>query len=234
MSTPFDLYAPKYDEWFLKNEKVLLSELRVVAYFLLKRPIGRTLSVGCGSGLFEMLLKNTYNIEIKECIEPSEMGEIAKKRGLDVKRGYAESLPYPDNTFDTVLINGVLHYVKDQQKSVNEAYRVLKKNGWVIIAQIPAESSYGLLYELAKILGTWDHPYLKKIAPKDPYPIDFVKSGNWEISLDDIVTWMKNAGFKNIEFAQTLMRHPKYSNNEIEDAIEGFDRGDYVAIKGEK
>ncbi|MBP1357414.1 MAG: class I SAM-dependent methyltransferase [Sulfolobus sp.] len=164
MSSPFYQYAPLYDEWFMKNEKVLLSEVKVVAYFLLKRPIGRALSVGCSSGLFEMLLKKNCNIEIRECVEPSDMGEIAKKRGLDVKKGYAESLPYENSTFDTVLINGVLPYVKDPQKAVNEAYRVLRSSGWVIIAELPAESSYGLLYKSAETLGSWDHPYLKRVA----------------------------------------------------------------------
>lgn len=51
MGKGFDEYAPAYDAWFLENRNVLYSEINLVAH-VLKNP-GRTLSVGCGSGLFE-------------------------------------------------------------------------------------------------------------------------------------------------------------------------------------
>ena len=54
MGKGFDEYAPAYDAWFLENRNVLYSEINLVAH-VLKNP-GRTLSVGCGSGLFEMIL----------------------------------------------------------------------------------------------------------------------------------------------------------------------------------
>ena len=54
MGKGFDEYAPAYDAWFLENRNVLYSEINLVAH-VLKNP-GRTLSVGCGSGLFETIL----------------------------------------------------------------------------------------------------------------------------------------------------------------------------------
>lgn len=44
------------------------------------------------------------------------------------------SLPYPDNSFDWVICDCVLEHVEgDIQKAVQEIYRVLKKNGSVIV-----------------------------------------------------------------------------------------------------
>ncbi|MGD8338843.1 MAG: SAM-dependent methyltransferase, partial [Desulfobacterales bacterium] len=60
--TAFDEYADQYDIWFLKNKNVLDSEVALLAHFL-DNP-GRVISVGCGSGLFEKLLQQDYNIEI--------------------------------------------------------------------------------------------------------------------------------------------------------------------------
>ena len=77
----FDGYAAQYDEWFMKNEHLFTSELR-----LFKKVLGditgkRLLSVGCGSGLFESFI-DCRNIE---GIEPSrDMGQIAEKRGVSV------------------------------------------------------------------------------------------------------------------------------------------------------
>ena len=45
---------------------------------------------------------------------------------------------------------------------------------------------------------------------------------------------LRSAGFVDLEFAQTLTRHPKYSNDSVEVPVDGFDRGDYVAIRGRK
>ena len=79
----FDEYADKYDSWFLKNEAVLDSEVALLAHFLANP--GRTLSVGCGSGLFEALLKKDHKIIIEEGLEPADnMAEIAIKRGMKV------------------------------------------------------------------------------------------------------------------------------------------------------
>lgn len=79
----FDQYAEKYDSWFLDNENVLLSEVKLVAKTL--EGCQNIFSVGCGSGLFESILRKDYGIEINEGLEPSkDMAEIAQKRGINV------------------------------------------------------------------------------------------------------------------------------------------------------
>ncbi|MGB9734523.1 MAG: class I SAM-dependent methyltransferase, partial [Conexivisphaera sp.] len=118
---PFDEEPESYDRWFTSNPNVLESELRLLAHFLGRRDPGRALSVGCGSGLFELRLREEFGIRIGECVEPSEMGRIASGRGLRVTRGTAESLPFGDSEFDTVLMNGVLDYVSDPAGALSEA-----------------------------------------------------------------------------------------------------------------
>ena len=48
------------------------------------------------------------------------------------------------------------------------------------------------------------------------------------------VEMLQEAGFKNLEFAQTLTTHPLVSNNEVEEPIEGSNKGDYVAVTAYK
>jgi len=228
----FDEYAEQYDHWFLKNRIVLESELTLFAYFL-KDP-GRVLSVGCGSGLFEMLLKSNYGVCIAEGVEPShQMAEIARKRGMTIKIGSAESLDYEDSEFDTIIYNGTPSYIEDLKGAFEEGYRVLKSNGRIVVLDVPKESSYALLYNLAMVLGDWNHPLLQGIAPEHPYPIEFVRAANWRTTHEKIDI-LKEVGFRNFRFAQTLTRHPVYTNDSKEEAVEGYDRGDYIAICGEK
>lgn len=228
----FDQYAEKYDIWFMKNEHVLESELKLVAYFL-KEP-GNTLSVGCGSGIFEMLLKKEYDVTVQHGIEPSTaMAEIARKRGMTVEVISIEEAEPGSQQYDTILFNGTPSYISDLQLAFNKAFNSLKPGGRIVVIDVPKESSYAILYNLAKVLETWDHPMLEGVQPPDPYPIEFVKAANWRTTAEK-VEMLETAGFSGFEYAQTLTKHPVFSANSTEEPIKGHDCGDYVAISAIK
>ena len=224
----FDQYAGNYDAWFQKNKNVLYSELKLVAHFL--NDGGDIFSVGCGSGLFEMLLEKEFNISVKQGIEPSvSMAAIARKRGMAVTIATAEEADFGKEVYNTVLFNGTPSYITDLQKAFDKAYMALHPGGKIVVIDVPKESSYALLYNLAKAVGTWDHPLLKGVHPQEPYPIEFVKAANWRTTAEKI-EMLEKSGFTGFRFAQTLTKHPIYSDNITEETREGFDCGDYVAI----
>jgi ubiquinone/menaquinone biosynthesis C-methylase UbiE len=224
----FDEFAEKYDSWFLQNEAVLDSEVALLAHFL--KNAGKTLSVGCGSGLFEVLLKKDHNVHIEYGLEPAEhMAQIAVERGMQVKCATAEEMPYADEEFDTIYFNGSPSYITDLEKAFREGYRILKTGGKILVLDVPKESSYAMLYNLGMVLKDWDHKLFEGIKPPAVYPLEFVLSANWRTTPQK-VDLLRNAGFKNFDFAQTLTRHPAYSNNQVETPVPGYDRGDYVAI----
>lgn len=229
----FDEHAGDYDAWFGENLNVLDSEVRLLRRMLGPSP-GETLSVGCGSGLFERILRNEHGVAVDRGVEPAEgMAAIARRRGIEVREGTAEELPHEDATFDTVVLNGIPSYVADLPRAFREAHRVLRPEGHVVVLDVPAESSYGLLYRLAAVVGDWDDAFLAKVAPEVPYPIEFAAAANWRTT-EEKVEMLVDAGFTDLEFAQTLTRHPLFSNDEPEDPVDGYDRGDYVGIRGRR
>lgn len=232
MSSKFNQYASEYDAWFLENENVLYSEVKLVAHFL--ENAGNVFSVGCGSGLFETILDKEFSISIKNGIEPSEgMASIAKERGLHVEITTAEEMVLENEKYDTLLFNGTPSYITNLQKAFDKSYKALRPGGKIVVIDVPKESSYGVLYNLAKAVGTWEHPLLEGIHPRNPYPIELVKVANWRTTAQK-VEMLKKSGFDNLRFAQTLTKHPLHSNLVAEEPIEGFDCGDYVAICGIK
>lgn len=228
MKKGFDKYASKYDAWFLDNPNVLMSEAKLVAHCL-DNP-GDVLSVGCGSGLFEKILHDDFGIDVHHGIEPSEgMAAIARKRGMEVTVTTAENHDFGINCYDTILLNGTPSYITDLRKVFEKAYKSLRPGGKIVVIDVPKESSYGIIYNLAKALGTWDHPLLQGCYPPNPYPIEFVEVANWRTTAEKI-SLLEETGFINLVSAQTLTRHPLYSDTATEEPLPGHDRGDYVAV----
>ena len=227
----FDGYAAQYDEWFMKNEHLFTSELR-----LFKRALGdidgkRLLSVGCGSGLFESYI-DCSNIE---GIEPSEdMGKIAEKRGVNViKYGLIEDVDLPDETYDIIYFNGSSSYMEDLAPVYEKSLRALRDGGRLILLDVPKESAFGFMYLLGKSLGTYNHEFLQNVMPELPYPLALASSGVWH-STEEKIDVLKALGAKNFRYYQTLIRNPMYTNEEPEEVSEGYKSGGYVAIIAEK
>ena len=223
----FDGYADKYDEWFMKNENLFTSELK-----LFKKVLGdisgkKLLSVGSGSGLFESYIDSS-NIE---GIEPSEdMGKIAEKRGVNViKYGLIEDVDLPDAKYDIIYFNGSSSYMEDLAPVYDKCLRALKEGGKLILLDVPKESAFGFMYLLGKSLNTYDHEYLKDAMPELPYPLALASSGVWHTT-EEKIDVLKNLGFNDFKFYQTLVKNPLYTNEEVEEVIEGYKSGGYVAI----
>ena len=228
----FDEHASAYDSWFFDNQNLLASELKLVAHFLDTE--SNILSIGCGSGLFESLLAKDYDIHIKYGIEPSkDMAAIAEKRGMQVDISPAETCEIEANKFDIIMFNGSVSYISDLDICIKKAFDALKTGGKLILVDVPKESGFASLYNLASSLDTWEHPLLEHISPAYPYPIELVKSANWRTS-DEKIALMQDNGFVDFVYAQTLLTHPMYANDKVQEVIEGYDCGDYVAICGYK
>lgn len=228
----FDIYANDYDSWFIENSNVLETEVKLVASCL--KDSGDVLSIGCGSGLFEKIMADKYGLTVRKGIEPSAaMAEIARKRGMEVTIGTGEEADYGVEEFDTVLFNGCPCYMQDLGLALRKAYAALRKEGKIVVIDVPKESAYGLLYNLVLSVGTWDHPLLEGCTPLMPYPIELVKQANWRTTAEK-VELIKESGFVNLEFSQTLTAAPCYTHENVEEPCEGFDKGSYVAITAYK
>lgn len=227
----FDGYAAKYDEWFMKNDNLFNSELKLFLKVIGDYKGKKMLSVGCGSGLFESYI-DCSNVE---GIEPSEdMGQIAVKRGVNViKFGLIEDVDLPDEEYDIIYFNGSSSYMEDLVPVYAKSLRALKKGGKLILLDVPKESAFGFMYLLGKSLNTYDHEFLEGAMPELPYPLALASSGVWHTT-EEKINVLKDLGVTGFSFYQTLVKNPLYTNEEPEEVIEGYKSGGYVAIIAEK
>ncbi len=91
----------------------------------------RVLDMGCGMGMYTAhFLEYTPRVFGTE-IEPARAQE-AKRRAAGVAVA-AESLPFPDGSFDVVFSHEVIEHVGDDRLAAREMVRVLAPGGRVVI-----------------------------------------------------------------------------------------------------
>ncbi|OFY64617.1 MAG: hypothetical protein A2Y71_05240 [Bacteroidetes bacterium RBG_13_42_15] len=202
---PFDIYAEDYEKWFEENENVFQSEILALRKVI---PEGKKgIEIGIGSGIF------AEQLGIEFGIDPSEsMLELARKRNLSVINGYAENLPYSDCSFDFAAFITSICFIENPDKAINEAYRILRKDGEIIIAFIDRESRLG------------------QILNKEKESSKFYSVASF-YSVSEIISMIKNNGFKTSEIFQTLT---VIDTDLIEQPLKGFGKGSFVVIKAKK
>jgi len=106
---------------------------------------GRTLELGTGKGrLLAALLAQGARVTTID-IDPDEQRfarlNVAYERPLGCVRfriADASALPWPDRTFDNVVSVDALHHMQDPARAVEEALRVVKPGGKIVLADFNA------------------------------------------------------------------------------------------------
>jgi SAM-dependent methyltransferase len=176
-------------EWFEEHARFRYVEygpwMREVAGFDRHRG-DRMLEVGCGMGtdLLEFarggaqvagldLTKRHLDLAVRRFALFGETGRFY--------RGDAERLPFPDDTFDFVYSNGVLHHTPDTARSIREIHRVLKPGGSAVLLLYHRNS---IIYRV-QICGVWAAKDLgKRLLGRGGRLVDFRLSDHLARSTD--------------------------------------------------
>jgi ubiquinone/menaquinone biosynthesis C-methylase UbiE len=95
----------------------------------------RVLEVGCGMGeLAEQLGKDGLDVVAIDLSQ--RMVELARARGVDVRVGDVQDLPFGDSEFDVVIADWVLYHVPDLDLALREIVRVLEPGGHLVAATV--------------------------------------------------------------------------------------------------
>jgi len=105
---------------------------RIRLHLELKGKIERALDVGCGTGLSTIALK-TIAVSVTGVDISDDMLNLAlRDAGIEYHNVSAEDLSlFGDESFDIVTTSLAFHWF-DHRRFLSEAYRVLKKGGWLI------------------------------------------------------------------------------------------------------
>lgn len=185
------------------------------------------LDAGCGGGRYTVALsrlgaKKVIGIDINEkpLSDAREKIREFKIKNTYFKKGNVLKIPFPQDSFDFVLSNGVLHHTVNTEKGISEISRVLKRGGRLFLYLEGEGGLYNELFYLGRKLLNGipkndSVSILKAIGLSGNrifYFIDplYVLLQNWTTP-EKVVAWLKKYGFTNIT---RLYRGTDYDRNE--------------------
>jgi SAM-dependent methyltransferase len=99
---------------------------------------GRVLDFGCGIGDFLQYMKGSVGIDVNQ-----QLVGYCQSLGLDARLIKDGSIPYPDSSFDSVVMDNVLEHIPqaDAGRVIAEIMRVLSQSGTLLIG-VPGSKGY--------------------------------------------------------------------------------------------
>ncbi len=124
---------------------------------------------------------------------------LKKNKNISWKKGIAEKIPAPNNCFDYYCISFGLRNTKNINKSLKEAYRVLKPGGRFLCLEFSKVQNvyFNNLYKKYNKLI----PYIGKmiIGKKEPYEYLIESIENF-INQDELIELMQKNYFAKCEY----------------------------------
>ena len=166
----------------------------------------KLIDVGCGTGdIANLYIKLTNNNTRILCIDPNKkMIEEGKKKLIKHKNiiwkvGCAEDLKVKDNTYDFYTISFGLRNTKDLNKSLSEAYRVLRKGGRFLCLEFSKIENANLEFiykNYSKII-----PFIGQFIVGDKKPYEYlINSIEKFVNQEKLLELMKKNNFRNCTY----------------------------------
>ncbi len=141
-SNPFNLLAEQYDQWYATpfGKAAFRQE---IACLRLVQPqyLGTWLEAGVGTGRFAQELGIEYGLD-----PSAQMLQMAAARGIVTQLAQAEAMPYPDASFDGVMMTFALCFMQKPTLALQESRRILRPQGTLLLGIVPAGSPWGEFY----------------------------------------------------------------------------------------
>ena len=202
-----NVFNKVFDKYDLMNDLMSLGIHRVwkkELIYMMNPSIGQNLiDVACGTGdIAKLFNEATNNKSDIVCVDPNSkmLSEGRKKlkrlKNIKFRKGNAEKLFFPNNTFDFYTIVFGLRNTKNISKSISEAHRVLKKGGRFLCLEFSkVENSYlNFFYKnYSKLI-----PIFGQMIVGDKKPYEYlVNSIDKFINQKQLIEIMKKNNFTN-------------------------------------
>ena len=205
-----NVFDKVFDQYDLMNDIMSLGIHRLwkkdLIYLMNPSYNQNLIDVASGTGdIAKLFLNNTNKNAQITCVDPNKgmvnkgKDKLRKFKNLKWVVSSAENLPVNDNSFNFYTISFGLRNTKDINKSLSEAYRVLKPGGRFLCLEFSKiqNSNLNFLYKnYSKII-----PSIGKIIIGDREPYEYlVKSIDNFLNQEELIDVMMENNFKKCSY----------------------------------
>ena len=199
-----------YDKYDLMNDIMSLGTHRIwkknLVSWINPKKNDKIIDVASGTGdIAKLCSENTNNSCEIICVEPNKKmlqqgkNKLRNFNNIRWKMSSAEYLPFEDGTFDYYAISFGIRNVSNFDKSLNEAYRVLKNGGRFFCLEFSKVENeiLKIIYEnYSKLI-----PSVGKFIAGDDMPYKYlVKSIEKFYNQEEFSDKLLNAGFAKVDY----------------------------------
>ena len=162
---------------YLKNKSFLGSIYRKYLLFpkLCSELHGKVLDIGCGTGEFCQFRSDTDGADIN----PLNVEWLIKlgRKGFLIENN---RLPLGNASYDGAVLDNVLEHIADPGKLIEEAYRILKPDGILLIGVPGRQGFFGevdhkIFYDEALLISTIEkHNFVKIKSFNTPFRSEYL------------------------------------------------------------
>lgn len=184
--------AQIYESWFESKVGASVKRLEDALILKLRKELSGKglLEIGSGSGAFAETFE-LAGVSHYEGLEPEEamLGFALRERSqYKFSKGFAEELPFPDNSFDVCAFVTSLEFVDDVYAAINEAARV--SSGGLLAAYLNAESPVNMRRREKVRQNKASYPY-KRFFSEDELVNVFAAVSARKVKSASAVFWEK-------------------------------------------
>jgi len=154
----FGEWAPTYEQHWMQRRIMGPVQETVLEMATAQVPEpAAILDIGCGTGRLLRAAAGRFPGARLEGVDAAEgmikQATATLPRGLQIhfQQATAESLPFPDGSFDLVFSTMTFHHWSDQRKAIGEIRRVLAPGGRWLLADMVAKGPMVLVVRLLRI-----------------------------------------------------------------------------------
>ncbi len=164
--------------WFVGRRKILESFLEpLVAKVKPETLDPEILDIGCGTGA---------NLEMLSEFGPAQGVDVSDdaiafclKKGLDVRKGLAEKLPFRDETFDITTALDVVEHLDDDVAGLREMFRVTRSGGNSLIFVPAFMWLWGVQDDISNHRIRYTKKQIVERLEKAGYTVERATYANW-------------------------------------------------------
>ena len=203
---PFEKFSQAYEAWFEKHSSLYNAEIKAIKKIL--PPFKNGIEIGIGSGRFAIPFGITTGVE-----PSTKMAEIARSKGIEIIEGVAEDLPIGSETFDFALMVTTICFIDNPLLSLQNIYRILKQDSYLIVGFVDRDSVLGQQYEKNRLNSRFYHE------------AHF-------FTTNEVIRLLKKTGFSKIICVQTLFgKDLEHMDTAVK---KGYGEGAFIALRARK